>query len=82
MLTRNDAGIANAAATLRSIAGVEAIGVRGSEAGWSIMMVNFRGDNAALASAMRARGWSVSDVGGTLRVVPGLPVPAPPPAEQ
>ena len=29
---------------------------------------------------MRARGWTVSAVGGTLRVVPGLPVPVPPTA--
>jgi hypothetical protein len=45
-------------------------------------MVNFSGDNAALAASMRARGWSVSDVGGTLRVVPGLPLPVPPPSGQ
>ena len=28
------------------------------------------------------RGWTVSDIGGTLRVVPGLPVPTPPPSGQ
>ncbi len=78
ILTRNEAGLANAAATLRTIAGVEAIGVRGNESGWSLLMVNFRGDNAALAAAMRARGWTVSDFGGTLRVVPSLPIPMPP----
>ena len=52
--------------------------VRGSDSGWSVLMVNFRGDNAGLAAAMRARGWSVSDVGGTLRVVPALPLPPSP----
>ena len=79
ILTRSDAGLANVATNLRGIGGVEAIGVRGGEAGWSVLMVNFRGDSAALAAAMRARGWSVSEVGGTLRVVPGLPLPGPPP---
>jgi hypothetical protein len=84
VLTRNDAGLANVAAVLRGVAGVEAIGVRGSDSGWSVLMVNFRGDSATLAAALRARGWSVSDVGGTLRIVPGLPVPVPaqPPSGQ
>jgi hypothetical protein len=67
-------------AALRATAGVEAVGTVGGQSGWSLLMVNFRGDSAALAAALRARGWSVSDVGGTLRVVPGLPVPVPPPA--
>jgi hypothetical protein len=82
ILTRDDAGVANALAQLRTIPGIQSIGVRGSDKGWSIFFANFRGDSATLASAMRARGWSVSDVGGTLRVVPALQVPAPPPAEQ
>ncbi len=80
ILTRNDAGLANVMAALRATAGVEAVGTVGGQSGWSLLMVNFRGDSAALAAALRARGWSVSDVGGTLRVVPGLPVPVPPPA--
>ena len=80
ILTRNDAGLATVMTALQGTAGVQGVGVRGGEAGWSVLMVNFRGDNAALAAALRARGWSVSDVGGTLRVVPGLPVPATPPA--
>lgn len=78
ILTRDDAGIASVTAALRTVAGVEAIAVGGAQSGWSLMMVSFRGDNAALAAQLRARGWSVSDVGGTLRVVPGLPVPVPP----
>jgi hypothetical protein len=77
ILTRDDAGLADVTAALRSIGGVEGVGSLGAQSGWSLLMVNFRGDNAALAAAMRARGWSVSDVGGTLRVVPGLPVPVP-----
>ena len=80
ILTRDDAGLANVASALRSIAGVEGVGTLGGQSGWSLLMVNFRGDSATLASAMRARGWSVSDVGGTLRVVPGLPVPVPQPS--
>jgi len=78
MLTRDDAGLGNAVAQLRTITGVEGVGVRGGDKGWSILFVNFRGDNASLASAMRARGWTVSDVGGTLRVVPALQIPAAP----
>jgi hypothetical protein len=79
ILTRNDAGLATVMSALQATAGVQGVGVRGGESGWSVLMVNFRGDNAALASALRARGWSVSDVGGTLRVVPGLPIPPPQP---
>ena len=85
ILTRDESGLGSVASVIRGIAGVEGIGVRGGESGWSVLMVSFRGDSAALASAMRARGWSVSDVGGTLRVVPGLPgvlSPPPPPASQ
>jgi hypothetical protein len=77
-LTRDDAGLGNALAQLRTIPGVEGAGVRGGDKGWSILFVNFRGDNPTLASAMRARGWSVSDVGGTLRVVPSLAGAVPP----
>ncbi len=77
ILTRDEAGLAIVTSALRSVAGVESIGMRGGQSGWSLLMVNFRGDSAALAAALRARGWSVSDVGGTLRVVPGLPVPVP-----
>ena len=77
ILTRNDAGLATVMAALQATGGVQGVGVRGGESGWSVLMVNFRGDNAALAAALRARGWSVSDVGGTLRVVPGLPIPPP-----
>jgi len=80
ILTRDDAGLANVTAALRSMAGIEGVGTLGGQSGWSLLMVNFRGDSAGLAAAMRARGWSVSDVGGTLRVVPGLPLPAPAPA--
>ena len=58
--------------------GMEDVGVRGGDKGWSILFVNFRGDNVTLASAMRARGWTVSDVNGTLRVVPALQIPSPP----
>ena len=77
ILTRDDAGLANVTAALRSVAGVEGVGTVGGQSGWSLLMVNFRGDSATLAAALRGRGWSVSDVGGTLRVVPGLPVPTP-----
>jgi hypothetical protein len=80
ILTRDELGLATVSSALRSIGGVEGVGTMGGQSGWSLLMVNYRGDGAALAAQMRARGWSVSDVGGTLRVVPGLPVPVPPPA--
>ena len=82
ILTRNDAGLATVIAAIRSVGGVEGVATLGGQSGWSVLMVNFHGDNAALASALRARGWSVSDVGSTLRVVPGLPVPVPPQPSQ
>jgi hypothetical protein len=79
-LTRDDAGVANAVAQLRGIPGMVGIAVRGTDKGWTLMSANFRGDNATLAAAIRARGLSVNDFGGTLRVVPALPtaVPGPP----
>ncbi|MCL6682791.1 heavy-metal-associated domain-containing protein [Sphingomonas alba] len=78
ILTRDDAGLNNAVAQLRTIPGMEGVGVRGGDKGWSILFVNFRGNNVTLASAIRARGWTVSDVNGTLRVVPALQIPGAP----
>ncbi len=46
--------------------------------GWSLLLVNYRGSNAELSSSLAAKGYIVSDVGGTIRVNPGLPArPAP-----
>jgi hypothetical protein len=79
-LTRNDAGLASAFGSLRSIGGVEAVSPRSAAVGgWSILLVTYRGDPQGLATAMSARGWSVIDVGGTLRVDPRSAAPTQPP---
>src|SRR5688500_5568561 len=77
MLTRDEANLGNALSMLRGIGGVDGVGLRSPDAGgWSLILVNFRGEPSALAAALQARGFTVSDVGGTLRVVPPLPPPA------
>ena len=78
VLTRDDSGLSSAFGAIRSIAGVDAVSPRSSAVGgWSILLVTYRGEPQALATAMSARGWSVIDVGGTLRVVPGAALPPP-----
>ena len=80
-LTRNDAGLASAFGALRSIGGVEAVSPRSAAVGgWSILLITYRGEPQSLATAMSARGWSVIDVGGTLRVDPRASLPSQPPA--
>ena len=83
ILTRDEAGLSGAFGAIRSIAGVDAVSPRSTAiGGWSILLVTYRGEPQALATALAARGWSVIDVGGTLRVNPGLPAAAPkPPTE-
>lgn len=79
ILTRDQAGLSSAFAVIRGIAGVDAVSPRNTAlGGWSILLVTYRGDPSALASAISTHGWKVSDVGGTLRVNPGLPAPASP----
>ena len=84
ILTRDEAGLSSAFGAIRGIAGVDAVSPRNTAiGGWSILLVTYRGEPSALASAMSARGWAVSDVGGTLRVNPGLPsAVAPKPASK
>ncbi len=78
ILTRDEAGLSSAFAVIRGIAGVDAVSPRNTAlGGWSILLVTYRGESSALANAMSAHGWTISNVGGTLRVNPGLP---PPPA--
>ncbi|HEV2043209.1 MAG TPA: heavy-metal-associated domain-containing protein, partial [Sphingomicrobium sp.] len=81
ILTRDEAGLSSAFGAIRAIAGVDAVSPRSTAiGGWSIMLVTYRGEPQGLATAMSARGWSVIDVGGTLRVNPGAaPAPAPRP---
>ena len=76
ILTRDEAGLSGAFGAIRSIAGVDAVSPRSTAiGGWSILLVTYRGQPQGLATAMSARGWSVIDVGGTLRVNPGAPSP-------
>ena len=81
ILTRDEAGLSSAFGAIRGIAGVDAVSPRSTAiGGWSILLVTYRGEPQALATALSARGWSVIDVGGTLRVNPGVaPAPAPRP---
>ena len=82
ILTRDETGLSAAFGAIRGIAGVDAVSPRSTAVGgWSILLVTYRGEPQALATAMSARGWSVIDVGGTLRVNPGAPplaAPKPP----
>jgi hypothetical protein len=73
----------SALAELRSIAGVEAAGIRAaSTPGWSLLLVRYRGTPASLGGALQGRGWAVTAVGGSLRMVPTAPPPQPPPVQQ
>ena len=79
ILTRDEGGLSAAFATIRGIVGVDAVSPRNTAiGGWSILLVTYRGEPSGLAGAMSAHGWKVSDVGGTLRVNPGLPQPLAP----
>ncbi len=78
ILTRDEAGLSSSFGALRSIAGVDAVSPRSTAiGGWSILLVTYRGEPQGLATALSARGWTVVDVGGTLRVTPRI---GPPPA--
>jgi hypothetical protein len=82
ILTRDEAGLSSTFGAIRSIAGVDAVSPRSTAiGGWSILLVTYRGQPQGLATAMSSRGWSVIDVGGTLRVNPGAAPPAQPPAQ-
>ncbi|MEO7410419.1 MAG: heavy-metal-associated domain-containing protein [Sphingomicrobium sp.] len=84
ILTRDEAGLSSSFGAIRGIAGVDAVSPRSTAiGGWSILLVTYRGEPQGLATAMSARGWSVIDVGGTLRVTPrAAPVPPPTPGPQ
>ena len=77
--TPSEQTLNSAVAELRSIAGVEAAGVRAANTpGWSLLLVRYRGTAASLGGALQARGWSVTAVGGSLRMVPSAPPPVQP----
>jgi hypothetical protein len=78
--TPTDQTLNSAVAELRSIPGVEAAGIRAANTpGWSLLLVRYRGTPASLGGAIQARGWLVSAVGGSLRMVPTAPPPVQPP---
>jgi hypothetical protein len=54
---------------IRAVPGVRSVAT-GSLAvgGTSVLRVDFAGDAAALAAALRARGWQVSEAGNTLSI--------------
>lgn len=71
--------LTNALGQIRSINGVQSIG----EGANGALIVNYRGDLAALRRALGAGGWSVDLSGGVLRISRGAappPAPAPPAA--
>lgn len=81
--TPTDQTLNSAVAELRSIAGVEAAGVRAANTpGWSLLLVRYRGTPASLGGILQSRGWAVTAVGGSLRMVPTAPPPPPPAAQQ
>lgn len=82
VVTPNEQTLASAFSELRSVPGVVSVAPRSTAVGgWSLFLVNYRGDSAVLASALASRGWNVVPVGGTLRLTPAAPPPAPPPAQ-
>ena len=79
ILTRSEEAYNSAFAAIRGIGGVESVAPRTAAiGGWSLLLVNYRGERQALAAALAARGWAVSEVGGSIRVNPGAPPSAPP----
>jgi hypothetical protein len=83
ILTRDQGGLDTAFSVIRSVAGVDSVSPRSTAiGGWSLLLVNYRGETSSLAAALSAKGWTVSSVGGSLRVNPGIPAaPRPAPTE-
>ena len=76
--TPSEQTLNSAVAELRSIAGVEGAGIRSANVpGWSLLLVRYRGTPGGLAGALQSRGWGVTAVGGSLRMVPTAPPPPP-----
>lgn len=82
--TPNVGAVASGESSVRGVPGVRtAVTTSLALGGVSVMRVTFEGDATALAAALEARGWSVSEGGGTLRIrraapaAPTAPQPAP-----
>ncbi|MHA6723061.1 heavy-metal-associated domain-containing protein [Sphingomonas sp. RS2018] len=72
------ASITAGEAALRAIPGVrQATTTSLALGGVSVMRVTYDGDPAALRAALEARGWTVQEGGGTLRIRRAAPAPAP-----
>ena len=76
-----------AMAHLRTLGGLESASPQQiNPAGTSYVLVAFRGDITALASALSARGWVVEQSGTVVRIRSGSrrppPIPQPPPPQQ
>ncbi|WP_118857066.1 heavy-metal-associated domain-containing protein [Sphingomonas mesophila] len=79
VVTPSEQTFASAMGEVRGVPGVTSVSPRSTAiGGWSLLLVGYRGDIGALGSALSARGWAVSNVGGTLRLTPALPPPAQP----
>jgi hypothetical protein len=80
----NANAVAQSVAQIRSLGGVIWVTQAPLPNGNANLAVNFRGDAAALGSALVSRGWAVSNRGGILYVTRGAAPPissAPPPAQ-
>ncbi|QIK96152.1 hypothetical protein G7076_06540 [Sphingomonas sp. HDW15A] len=81
VITPNEQTFASAMGELRGIPGVVSVAPRSTAiGGWSLLLVNYRGNIGGLGGAIQSRGWAVTNVGGTLRLTPA--VPPPPPSQQ
>ena len=80
VVTPNEQTFASAIGEIRGVPGVTSVASRSTAiGGWSLLLVAFRGDIGTLGAALQARGWAVSNVGGTLRLTPAVPPPVSPP---
>ncbi|HVF37440.1 MAG TPA: heavy-metal-associated domain-containing protein [Sphingomicrobium sp.] len=86
LVTERDANaVPQTVAQIRGLAGVIWVTEAPLPGGGANLAVNYRGDASALASALFARGWAVTNEGGILRVTRGAAPgvnPAPPPSGQ
>ncbi len=81
VIGRDEAAVAQSVARIRSLPGVKWVTQAPLAGGGANLAVNFGGDAAALAAALSARGWDVSNAGGLLRISLGAtPGPAPSPS--
>jgi hypothetical protein len=83
VIEHGDAGaVTQSVAQIRGLAGVIWVTQATLPNGGANLSVNFRGDAAALGSALASRGWAVTNRGGVLYVTrgaaPGVAAPPPP----